>query len=379
MTKRRDNGHGSIVERGDGRFAGAIAWTDEAGRSKRTWVYGQNRTEVRGKLKAISERLGKGLPAVDSRSLLDGYAGAWLAGTLPASSRKGSTKSLYATVTRSHVVGSDLGSMRLSAIRPIHVEAWVVGLRDKGKSESTVRQCYTVLRAILDTAVRDELLARNPAAAVKRPRVTHREARYLGPSEIRALIEASDKTRYGLLFELLANTGMRRGEALALTWRDVDLERQTVRVTGTLSRVDGSLAVTPAKTDRSRRTVPLSPAAAVVLERLRERQAVDRRAAGSVWQSTPYVFTTELGEPCDPRNALRALKAAATRAGLPDIGLHTLRHSAASVMISNGVPLKVVSEILGHASIAITGDVYGHVSPDVSREAVQALSEALSA
>jgi integrase len=89
-----------------------------------------------------------------------------------------------------------------------------------------------------------------------------------------------------------------------------------------------------------------------------------------------FVFTTEFGEPCDPRNAFRALRAAATKAGLPHAGLHTLRHSAASVMLTRGVPLKVVSDILGHSSIAITGDIYGHVSPDVVRQAMDLLGDA---
>ncbi len=88
------------------------------------------------------------------------------------------------------------------------------------------------------------------------------------------------------------------------------------------------------------------------------------------------MFTTELGEPCDPRNAFRALRVAAAKAGLPHAGLHTLRHSAASVMLTRGVPLKVVSEILDHSSIAITGDIYGHVSPDVARQAMSTLGEA---
>jgi site-specific recombinase XerD len=96
-----------------------------------------------------------------------------------------------------------------------------------------------------------------------------------------------------------------------------------------------------------------------------------------VWQQTGYVFTTELGTPHEPRNALRALQAAAAQAGLPDIGLHTVRHSAAAVILVNGVPLKVVCEVLGHASIGITGDVYGHVSPEVSRDALSRLLEAL--
>jgi integrase len=114
-----------------------------------------------------------------------------------------------------------------------------------------------------------------------------------------------------------------------------------------------------------------------VLREVHTSQAAERLTAGSAWRQTGYVFTTELGTPYEPRNALRALQAAATHAGLPDIGLHTLRHSAAAVMLVNGVPLKVVSEVLGHASIGITGDIYGHVSPDVSRKALTRLSEAL--
>jgi integrase len=110
--------------------------------------------------------------------------------------------------------------------------------------------------------------------------------------------------------------------------------------------------------------VPISAPAAHLLQDVRCAQEVERQHAGSAWHKTGYVFTTETGEPCDPRNALRAFKVAAARAGLPDAGLHTLRHSAASVMLSHGVRLKVVSEILGHSSIAITGDVYGHVSRD---------------
>ena len=115
--------------------------------------------------------------------------------------------------------------------------------------------------------------------------------------------------------------------------------------------------------------MPLSSTAQRVLREVHTSQAEERLRAGSAWQQTGYVFTTELGTPYEPRNALRALQAAARQVGLPDIGLHTLRHSAAAVMLVNGVPLKVVSEVLGHASIGITGDIYGHVSPDVTRRA----------
>jgi integrase len=232
---------------------------------------------------------------------------------------------------------------------------------------------------VLDTAVRDKAIAQNQAQAVRGPKVTGKEAAYLTPDQVRSLLVAAEGSRYAPLFALLVNSGLRRGEALALHWSDIDFAAKVLRVRGTLARVDGELVVTETKTAKSRRVIPLSPTAEKVLRDMRTKQMAERLRAGAMWQPTPYAFTTELGEPCDPRNALRALKAAAKRANLPStVGLHTLRHSAASVMLSAGVPLKVVSEIFGHASVAITGDVYGHVSPDVSREALTRLSDALA-
>jgi integrase len=250
-------------------------------------------------------------------------------------------------------------------------------LQDRGLSGSTIRSAFNALTAILETAIRDEALARNVVTAVTRPKAVRQEAAFLTPDEVRRLLEAATATRHAPLFAFLVNTALRRREALALRWSDVDLDAGVLRVRGTLARVDGALIVTEPKTAKSRRSVPLSATAERLLREVRTVQAAERLKAGSAWQQTGYVFTTQLGEPCDPRNVLRALKIVAKRAGLGNIGLHTLRHSAAAVMLVNGVPLKVVSEVLGHASIGITGDIYGHVSPDVSREALTRLSEAL--
>ena len=195
--------------------------------------------------------------------------------------------------------------------------------------------------------------------------------------QVAELLDAAGSTRYAPLFELLVHTGLRRGEALALRGADVDLDRGMLRVRGTLARIDGVLVVTEPKTAKSNRFVPISAPAEHLLQDVRGSQAAERLRAGSAWHETGFVFTTETGDPCDPRNALRAFKVVAARAGLPDAGLHTLRHSAASAMLSHSVPLKVVSEILGHSSIAITGDVYGHVSPDVSRTPIATLGAVL--
>jgi integrase len=284
---------------------------------------------------------------------------------------------MYAGVAKTHILSSSLAGVTLDRVRPSHVEGWLVELRRRGLAESTIRSAYTILRAVLDTAVRDGALAANPAAAIRRPRVTAKEAPHLTPVQVAELLVAADGSRYAPLFALLAHTGLRRGEALALQWSDVDLAKGVLRVRGTMSRIDGALTVTEPKTAKSKRFVPISEPAGRLLRRIQAAQAQEQRLAGSSWRRTGFVFTTEFGEPCDPRNALRALRAAAAKAGLPPAGLHTLRHSAASVMLTRGVPLKVVSDILGHSSIAITGDIYGHVSPDIARQAMETLGDAL--
>ncbi len=351
--------------------------TDTMGDSKRVTVYGGTAAETRAKAAQIRARVAEGQPAKDRKQTVKAYAQQWIETSLEASDRKRTTKTLYAGVARTHIFDSAIGRLTLDKIRPSHVEGWIVELRRKGLAESSIRSAYTILRAVLDTAVRDGALATNPAAAVRRPKVTSKEAAHLTPAQVAELLAAAQRSRYAAVFAFLVHTGLRRGEALSLRWADVDFERGTLRVRGTLARIGGALVVTEPKTAKSKRVLPLSPPAERLLRDVQDLQATERKLAGSAWHETGYVFTTETGEPCDPRNALRAFKSAAARAGIPGAGLHTLRHSAASVMLANGVPLKVVSEILGHSSIAITGDVYGHVSPDVSRDAVRTLGEVL--
>lgn len=377
-SKRRGNREGSNpVQRKDGRWQVHIRYTDDNGLGKRTTVYGTTATEARDKADDVRDRLRAHLPAKDRKVTLGTFTTDWIASTLAASDRKATTKELYARLAVKHIVGATIGTTPLDRLKPSHVEAWTVELQKRALSQSTIRSAYTVLRAVLDTAVRDDALGKNPAAAVTRPKVTRKEAAYLTTHQVRTLLEKAHTSRYAVVFELLVNTGLRRGEALALTWPDVDFDRRLIRVRGTLARIGGALVVTEPKTEKSKRVIHLSPASERVLKTVRLRQKEDRLKAGSVWVQTNYVFTTETGEPCDPRNALRALKVAAQKASLPGIGLHTLRHSAATVMIENGVPLKIVSEILGHFSVSITGDIYGHVSPDVSAQAMDSLGAAL--
>ncbi|MEE2852239.1 MAG: site-specific integrase [Actinomycetota bacterium] len=395
---RNANGEGSIyVWRRDGKpdgYKGAISYQDEDGATKRYVAYGRTRGQVRAKLDAARERLNAGAPVKDaSRSVADWLAH-WRATTLAASDRSQSTRSLYATLARKHLEPAPFGEIRLDKLRPSDVEALILRMRAKTKpgkrtedgtepeparalSDSTIRQVYTVLRAALDGAVRDGLVARNAAALVRRPGVERHEAKHLDAAAVTAVLRAAVASRYHAALTLIASTGLRRGECLALRWDRVDLDAGVLKVAATIGRLDGRLVITEPKTDRSRRPVPLSPPVVALLRKQKAAQAADKLRAGNQWHDSGLVFTTELGRPVDPRSLLRVVEAAAKAAGVAGVGVHTLRHSVAVGWLESGVHIKAVADLLGHSSISITGDIYGHTTDTAARSAVDGWSGAL--
>ncbi len=373
---KRANGEGSIYRRPDGTWSAQLSHRDAAGKLLRPTVYGKTQTEVRRKLAGLEQRLETGAPVRDSTITLAAWLADWTATALPASSRKQATVDLYSTVTRRHLVPT-LGRRPLHLLRPSDIEALVLAKRRDGLSASTVRTIYTVLRAALDTAVRDGLLRDNPAAKVRRPIAQRKEAAHLNAEEASRLLDAVRGDRLEAFFRLLLATGLRRGEALALHWSDVDMDEHVLRVRWTLSRTSRGLELGEPKTSKSRRIVPLPRSTVATLQAHRERQDLERRAAGEAWLEQDLVFTTEIGTPLEPRNVLRRFEQIVREAGLPRVSLHTLRHTAASLLLAAGTHTKVVQEHLGHSSYAITADIYSHVTPAQQREAADRLDQAL--
>jgi integrase len=203
---------------------------------------------------------------------------------------------------------------------------------------------------------------------VKRPAVERQDAAYLTADEAHRLLDAIRGDRLEALFRLMLATGLRRGEALALHWSDIDLDGGALRVRWTLTRTSKGLQLDEPKTEKSRRAVPLPGSAVDMVRAHQSRQATDRLAAHEVWRDSDLVFTTEIGTPLEPRNVLRRFELLAQRAGLRGVHLHTLRHSAASFLLAAGTHTKVVQEHLGHSSYAITADIYSHVAPEQKRK-----------
>jgi integrase len=374
---RRAKGEGSIYRRADGRWCGSIRHDGAEGRSTRTVLYGRTKSEVRDKLKAAIARVDEGAPVRDATATVGTWLKEWRETQLAASNLKPTTRSLYTSCSKNHLEPEPFGKITLDRLRPSDIDRLILDLRKKDLATSTVRQIYHVLRLALAGAVRDKHIARNPCEAVARPTTERKEARYLSAEDVSALLKAAESSRYHALLELIARTGMRRGEAMALKWDDVDLEAGSLRIRGTMARVDGELLVTEPKTAKSRRTLPLSPALIARLKWQQGTQARERRRASNTWHETGFVFTTETGRPVDGRDIYRTIQTAAKKAKLTGVGIHTLRHSAATVMLENGVNIKAVSDLLGHSSIAITGDVYAHVSEKTARDAMETLSDAI--
>jgi len=377
MSKRA-NGEGNVRQRPNGTWESRLSYIDPVTDKHRSVsVYAPTATECRQKLKDLRKRIDEGKPAKDSPDTVATWLKRWRESSLAASDRKPTTRVLYAGLSKRHLEPEPFGSLRLNKLRPNHVEELVVALRGKGLADSSVRQVYTVLRQALDVAVRDGLLADNPAVKVKRPGVARKEARYLSADELVQLLKSAKGLRYELAVMLMAATGLRRGEVAALLWSVVDLKKCELTVLRTLSRVEGHLVLTDVKTDRSRRRVPIPAGLVTALKAHRKRQLEERLEAGDQWTESGAVFATESGTHVDPRNLLRTVELAAKKANLQGVGAHTMRHSAAVAWLESGVHIKAAADLLGHSSIAITGDLYGHTTDDTARAAVDGLGKAL--
>lgn len=389
---RRANGEGGKIafHEGKGLYYQAIRLTDADGRKTRPFVWGKTRAEVLEKARELRARNDAGQPLRDRKVKLADWVETWVGGALAASDLKQSTKDTYTYLARGQLghtrnrVGEITGSgpladVTLDRLRPSHVEELIVYMREEEYEPSTIRQTWTVFAQALDIAVRDKAVGDNVVRRTKRPSVPKKDAVYLTEEQARLLLAALEPDpELTAIVRLMLLTGLRRGEVLGLKWEAVDFAAGELRVRTILTRTTKGLSLGEPKTEKSRRTVPLAEPAVDLLRARWKRQAHERMAApAGSWTETGLAFTTALGGPLEPRNVLRRFDAAVKPTGLVGVRLHTMRHSAASLLLAAGVHMKVVQELLGHSSFGVTADTYSHVAPAQGRDAVAHLAAAL--
>ncbi|HVM31473.1 MAG TPA: site-specific integrase [Candidatus Limnocylindrales bacterium] len=372
---RRGPGEGSIYPRKDGRWAGSVHIGYEDGKRVRKHVMGRTRNEVKDKLAVVMRAHEEKRPIPDQRAKLGPFLRRWLDEVAKPTLRPSTYRS-YDSILKIHLVPC-LGHIALARLTPADVQAFLNGRSTKGLSPRRVQYIHAVLRRALGTAERWGMVSRNVAKLVEVPRVLHREMTPLTPEQARALIEASVADRHRALWITALGTGLRQGELLALRWEDVGLDAGVLRVRHSLANVGGVLTLQEPKTDRSRRTVVLPDSVVAALRAHRTRQLMDRLAAGARWVDTGHVFTTMIGRPHHAATITRAFADALNRAGLPRVRFHDLRHSAATFLLAQGMTLEDVKQLLGHSSITLTSNTYGHLLEQRQRQVAQAMDAVL--
>jgi Site-specific recombinase XerD len=251
-----------------------------------------------------------------------------------------------------------------------------------GLSANTVRRVGATLHKALQDAVKKKLIPFNPADAAELPKL-QRDADGAGDvktwtrAELDTFLRHVASDRFFPLWRLAAWTGMRRGELAGLTWRDVDLEAATITVRRARVTVKSTdVRESKPKTHKGRRQVELDEETTAALTAWQERQDAEREEWPGKWPAHGLVFALQDGSALHPDYLSRAFRAHGKRAKLPTVRLHDLRHTHATLMLAAGVPVKVVSERLGHSTVAFTMEVYQHVLPGDQRDAVQNLANA---
>jgi integrase len=374
MTRRGPN-EGSIYQRQDGRWSASIHLGYENGKRVRKHVLGHSRKEVADKLASIQQLQRENRPIPDQRAKLGPFLRQWLEEVARPRVRP-STYDSYRDIVELHLIPG-LGRIPLAKLRPEDVQHFVNAKRATGLSPRRVQYFHAVLRNALKTAERWGLVSRNVAKLVDIPRVHQREMTPLTPEQAKKLIEASVADRYRGLWITALGTGLRQGELLALRWEDVDLGKRRLRVRHSLVNVDGELTLQEPKTERSRRSIVLPAVVVTALREHRTQQLQDRLLAGAQWMNSGHVFATMLGKPHHAATITRAFQDALDRAGLPDVRFHDLRHSAATFLLAQGMTLEDVKNQLGHSTIVLTSNTYGHVLDQRQRQVARAMDAVL--
>ncbi|HET8630556.1 MAG TPA: site-specific integrase [Thermomicrobiales bacterium] len=297
----------------------------------------------------------------------------WLA-AFKATNPKEGTVVEYERIVRTKILPG-LGSVPVQQLHPLQIDAFYAQLREAGASSDAIHRVHQRLRQAFKYAMRKRLLAVNPLLAVDPPTVRSRPGLVLTVPQIRHFLRVAAGDGYSPLWLLLVQTGMRRGEALGLRWQDVDWERKRIHVHQCVEVLGGVTRITTPKTPAALRSITLFPESVAALAAHRKRQLARRLAAGADWEDRDLIFTTPQGRALNPGNVLRNLAVIQRKANaapdvpdaarLPHFTVHDLRHTHATHLLMDGWSVAVVSRRLGHASPAITLQLYAHAIADV--------------
>lgn len=377
MSARRGNNEGSIRKRNDGRWEAIyIAGYKSDGQPKRRSIYGKSKKEVTTRLREILRQIDTGeYIEPNNIKVSDWLSEWWRVYCLP--SKRQSTCTGYEATINLHLKPF-LGNVEIQNLRPEHVQGIINALVNEGKAPSTVRKAHTLLHAALDQAIINGWLLRNPSDKTILPKLEQQEIRFFSLDEQRRFIQALPDSTAGRALYFILGTGIRASELTGLRWKDIQGDyftiRQTIRRNRTFDESEAqrtTLQTSVPKTKAGRRIIPLSPKMQELIALQCEKQKTAREKAEKGWNSNDLVFCSEIGTPYEGRNLTRVLHRTLKRAGIERLGVHALRHTFATRALESGMDVRTLSEILGHAKVALTLQLYAHSSIETKRSAME--------
>lgn len=367
----KGNGEGTIVKRKDGRFEARITYgrTPE-GKLARRSVYGKTRREVAQKLTELLEQQRKGGRVAPAKLTFATFLPQWL--ERKEAHVKPSTWVGYSNIVHRHLL-PHIGEEKVQELSVEGVETLYARLRAKGLAPRMVQLVHVVLSNAMKQALAYDLVFRNVMERVTPPKAPPYRAKVWDAGQVRTFVARSQEHHWHDLYILALLTGMRRGELLGLQWEDIDWTNGRLTVARNLTLAGRQVVMSTPKTERGYRTLYLSTDALALLNERRRKQEEQRQKAKDRWVETGHVFTTATGRWIPPVKVSQEFYRLSGELGLPQIRLHDTRHTNASLLARQGVPLKVLSERLGHATPAFTAKTYQHLYDDQHRAAALSL------
>ena len=313
----------------------------------------------------------------DNRTTVGAWLKIWL-DTIAVRRVRSRTLESYRSTLYRHVI-PPLGDVSLRELTPEDIEGLLSAMEAGGLAPATVVRTLHVLGRALKVAGQRGRVERNVVALVDAPPLRRASTPIpLSPAEARQVLDAAQTHRNAARWLVALATGLRQSEVLALGWSDLDLDAGTLLVRRGLHRVAGrGLIFEEPKSDRSRRTLVLAAPVIAALTEHRRTQYAERSDAGTAWEEHDLVFCQPTGRPIDRRADHRAWTRLLLEAGVRHVRLHDARHGVATILLADGVPARVVADLLGHSGTKITLDVYSHVLPPMARDASNRMSAAL--
>lgn len=343
----------------------------ENGKRKQTKKRGfKTKREAEKAYVEAKNELNKGTYIEPSRLLYSTYLEEWMRNRKSNLGKQ--TFEVNMGFIKCHILPS-LGNVILSNIRPATIQSFITELVEKGLAPSTVKRIYSIVNCSLNNAEKLQIVSKNYASLVEKPKLQQKELQVWDVQTVQKFLETAKESRYYIVFHLAIMTGMRQGEILGLRWIDIDFDNKLISIRQTLSH-NGKEITFGTKTGAGR-SISIDDEIITALKEYRELVLEEKHLAGEMYEESGLIVCNTIGRKAYPRSLSKIWDRLRSKANVPAITFHDLRHTHASLLLRQNIHPKIVAERLGHSSIQMTMDIYTHLMPNMQSEAVTGLGK----